>query len=403
MSITRRVSKDGKVSYRVKVHLGYEGENGKGRRTVTKTCATKKEALVVEAQLKTQVEQGTLTEPNRITVAHYLEEWLEKSVKVKLKRQTYELYRNIVRIYIVPTLGITQLAKLTPLAIEGLYIQLGQGEKARAPQTIKNVHTVIRGSLKQAVRWRYLAHSPALDVDSPRVDNDKKVRSFDPDQAQQFLRVAANDRWGLVLVFALITGARPGEYLALLWDDLNWKEGTVRIERTLVRPKGGGWFFDTPKTKKSYRTVLLTPELLELLRQHRARQREARRVLGDTWQAKEDFMFTNDSGGPIDEKHLHKRSFKSTLAKAGLPRDFRLYDLRHTCSTLLLLAGEPAKVVSERLGHASVTTTLDTYSHVLPHLQQRATEKLRFLLGPELGSNKDIEGPEGPSPNQNQR
>jgi integrase len=358
MSITKRVSKSGKVSYRVKVHQGYDDNKGGGRRTVTKTCATKKEALAVEAQIKTQVEQGTWTEPNKLTVAQFLEEWLEKSVKVKLKRQTWELYRNIVRIYIVPTLGATLLARLTPLALEGLYSQLAQGENARAPQTIKNVHTVIRGALKQAVRWRYLAHSPAVDVDSPRVDNDKKIRAMDPDQAQQFLRVAANDRWGIVLTFALISGARPGEYLALLWEDLNWKEGTVRIERTLVRPKGGGWIFDTPKTKKSFRTVHLTPELLELLRQHRVRQREARLVLGASWQAQENFIFTNDSGGPIDEKHLHKRSFRRILAQAGLPLDFRLYDLRHTCSTLLMLAGEQPKVVSERLGHYVASSLL---------------------------------------------
>jgi integrase len=124
---------------------------------------------------------------------------------------------------------------------------------------------------------------------------------------------------------------------------------------------------------------------MELLRQHKQRQGEARQVLGADWQTEINFIFTNDLGGPIDEKHLQKRSFKRVLKAAGLPSDFRVYDLRHTCATLLLLAEEPAKVVAERLGHASVTTTLDVYSHVLPHLQRRATDKLRFLLahGPD--------------------
>jgi len=375
VSITKRISKSGKVSYRVKVHQGYDGDK---RREITKTCATKKEALAEEAKIKTQLEQGSWVEPNRLTFGQYLEEWLEKSARVKLKRQTLELYRNIVRIYIVPTLGTTPLVRLTPLAIEGLYTHLTESD--RAAQTIKNVHTVIRGALKQAVRWRYLNHSPALDVDPPRVDNDKKIRSLDPDQAQALLQACTSDRWGLVLTFALISGARPGEYLALTWEDLNWKDGTVRIEKNLVRPKGGGWFLDTPKTKKSCRTVHLTPELLQLLRQHQADQQHARQVLGAQWKVQENFIFTNERGGPIDQKHLQKRSFRRVLAAAGLPLDFRVYDLRHTCATLLLLAGEPAKVVAERLGHASVTTTLDVYSHVLPHLQQRATEKLRFLL-----------------------
>lgn len=379
MAIFKRVSKTGEVSYRVKVHVGYE--DGK-RREVTKTCKTKKEALAEEARLKMQVEQGTVSEPHRLTFGQYLDEWLEKSAQAKLKRQTYELYRNIVRIYIKPTLGCVQLTRITPAALDGLYTLLAQGDKPKSPQTIKNVHTVIRGALKQAVRWRYLSHSPALDVDTPRVDNAKKIRAFDPDQALAFLKAAREDRWGIVLTFALISGARPGEYLALNWDNVNWKEGTVRIERNLVRPKGGGWILDTPKTKKSIRTVHLTPELMELLKLHQVDQARARMVLADKWQTEVDFVFTNQIGGPIDEKHLQKRSFRSTLARAGLPNHFRLYDLRHACASLLLLAGEPAKVVAERLGHASVTTTLDVYSHVLPHLQQRATARLRFLLGP---------------------
>ena len=382
MAISKRTSKSGKVTYRVKVHVGYDGTK---RREITKSCDTKKEALAEEARLKIQVEQGTWAEPNRLNFGQYLDEWLEKAAKVKLKRQTWELYSNIVRIYIKPTLGCIPLARITPINLEGLYAQLRQGDKPKSPQTIKNVHTVVRGALKQAVRWRYLSHSPAVDVDTPRVNNAKKIRSLDPDQALAFLEAARTDHWGLILTFALISGARPGEYLGLTWDDINWQEGTARIEKNLVRPQGGGWILDVPKTKKSIRTVHLTPELIDLLKIHHTHQSKARTVLADTWQTKEHFVFTNQFGGPLDEKKVQRRWFQKTLQKAKITGPFRLYDLRHTCATLLLLAGEPAKVVSERLGHASVTTTLDIYSHVLPHLQHRATERLRFLLTPNSG------------------
>lgn len=382
MAIQKRVSASGKVTYRVKVHVGYEGTK---RKEITKSFSTKKEALAEEARLKTQVEQGTWSEPKRLTVGEYLDQWLENSARQKLKRQTWELYCRVVNLYIRPTLGSLQLAKLTPIVIENLYSCLRQGPRPLAAQTIKNVHTVIRGSLKQAVRWRYLSVNPARDVDSPRVDCEKKVRALDQTQAQQFLRAARADRHGIVLAFALVSGARPGEYLGLTWDDVNWDDGTVRISRTLVRPQGGGWLLDTPKTKKSIRTVHLTPELLDWLRRHQVEQARARTVLADQWCTEVNFVFTNERGGPIQEKQLLRRSFRPTLARAGLSTEFRLYDLRHTCATLLLLAGEPAKVVAERLGHASVTTTLDVYSHVLPHMQQRSTEKLRFLLASAEG------------------
>ena len=247
MAIHKRVSKSGKVSYRVKVHQGYDGNK---RSEVTKTCATKKEALAEEARIKSQIDQGTFVEPNRLTVGQYLDEWLEKSAQVKLKRQTWQLYRNIVDIYIKPTLGKVLLTKLTPLTIEGLYAQLGQGPKAKAPQTIKNVHT---------------------------------------------------------------------EYLALHWNDLNWNGATARIERTLVRPKGGGYILDTPKTKKSCRTVHLTPELLVLLGEHKRKQDIAREVLADKWQGKEDFIGGVQGANPPDRFYFDKNSRRRSGGKLKRP------------------------------------------------------------------------------------
>ena len=195
-----------------------------------------------------------------------------------------------------------------------------------------------------------------------------------------FLNVCRKKRLGWALHFALASGARPGEYLALLWSDIDWEAGTVRIEKSIVWPKGGGWHFDSPKTRKSGRTISLPVEVLDELREHRIRQLEHKQFLGKDWKSEHDLVFTDTTGNAVYERHLTTRTFKVILKEAGLPSNFRLYDLRHTTATLLLIAGVPAKVVAERLGHASVTQTLDTYSHVLPALEYKATDELRNLL-----------------------
>ncbi|MCW5867464.1 MAG: site-specific integrase [Candidatus Eremiobacteraeota bacterium] len=376
----KRKSKDGTVSYLVRVFSGYDRETGK-RREVCETWPKKKDAEAREAELKKQLMLGTWQKPTKHSLAEFFAEWIEKSASARLKPQTVELYSTLFRIYVKPHIGDLQLLQVSPMALQGLYTKLGQGAKPLSPKTIKNVNTCLRSCLKQAVAWRYIPHNPCHDVDLPRrVGQPRRVRSFDPEQAQAFLHKAKADRWGACLATGLLTGARPAEYLALLWSDLNWKKGELRIERTIVWPKGGGWHFDAPKTDRSCRTITLMPELLEILREHRTRQLQERLLLGPKWESKEDFMFTNARGGPVYEKHLVTRSFKKVLKAAEIPKDFTLYELRHTCATLLLVIGVAAKVVADRLGHSSVSMTLDTYSHVLPAVEKKASDGLREVI-----------------------
>jgi integrase len=382
MSISKRVAPSGAVTWLARVFRERDPATGK-QKMVTQSFRTQKEAKAWKAAILKDLNQGTYQEPSKVTLSEFFTEWLNKSAKIRLKVQTVELYERSFRLYIEPHLGKMVLQSLTPLAIQGAYAKLIQGPKAVAPQTVKNAHTALRSCLKQAVRWRQIPFNPTVDVDLPkRLGEQAKIRSFTPDQALAFLHACRHRRLGLVLMFALASGARPGEYLALLWSDIDWAAGTVRIERTIVWPKGGGWHFDTPKTRKSGRTISIPAEVLEELREHRIRQSEHKRFLGKDWKSSHDLVFTDTKGNAVYERHLTTRIFKPVLKDAGLPVDFRLYDLRHSCATLLLVANVPAKVVAERLGHASVTQTLDTYSHVLPALEHKATDELRNLLFP---------------------
>jgi integrase len=205
-----------------------------------------------------------------------------------------------------------------------------------------------------------------------------EIQVLDPQQARDFLKEAAEDRYHVLFAVALTTGMRPSEYLALKWPDVNFSKGTVSVARTLEPIKGGGWRFADTKRARSRRLVKLQASVLKLLVNYRdAQVRERDPGNGDV--AAADLIFVNSSGNPLNERNLVQRNFQVILERAKLPR-IRLYDLRHTAATLALGAGVPAKVVSEQLVHASVAFTLDTYSHVLPHMQDAAAAQVEALL-----------------------
>jgi len=246
---------------------------------------------------------------------------------------------------------------------------------------VRHAHGVLRASLNQAVKWRLLVINPALAVELPRLRK-KEMKALSPEQATKFLEHAAADRLSALFALALTAGMRPGEYLGLQWSDIDLDKGIVVVRRTLVPKKDGGWEFAEPKTAQSARSIPLPKSVTRALVEHRKSQAEEKLKAGSQYE-NYDLVFTGPKGHAVQLRNLVNRHFKPILRAAGLPQTFRLYDLRHSCATLLLAQGEHPKVVSEWLGHASVTLTLDTYSHVLPTMQQQAAERLETaLFGP---------------------
>lgn len=213
-----------------------------------------------------------------------------------------------------------------------------------------------------------------------------RISFLDQTARQVVLSIAKDDKWYVIFSLAISTGMRPQEYLGLQWKDIDFASGAATVQRALVwKRKGGGWSLQEPKTTFSRRTIPLPVSILEELRSHRRKQLEERLRCGQAYQNK-DFVFATEIGTPILPGNLMRRHFKPLLRKAGLSEEIRLYDLRHTCATLLLSAGVNPKIVSERLGHASIVLTLDTYSHVLPSMQKGAADKLEQLLYQNVGT-----------------
>lgn len=366
----------GKTRFLLRIFLGRDAATGKRRyRNVSfqgnKTAAQKRlNSLLRDGDL------GLLVEPARTTVDEYLNHWLESAAKVRVRSRTLQGYEELLDRYIRPELGKQRLSKLTPLEIQRAYASL-LARKLSA-KTVRHAHGVLRAALNQAVKWRLLVVNPALAVELPKVAK-KEMKALSPEQAAKFLKHAAADPLGALFALALTTGMRPGEYLALQWKDVDVTKGVVVVCRTLVPNKDGGWDFAEPKTSQSGRSIPLPKTVTRALIEHRRSQAEQKLKAGAKYQD-HDLVFAGPKGHALQLRNLVNRHFKPILAAAKLRKEFRLYDLRHSCATLLLAQGEHPKVVSEKLGHASVTLALDTYSHVLPTMQQQAAERLETAL-----------------------
>ena len=173
-------------------------------------------------------------------------------------------------------------------------------------------------------------------------------------------------------------GSDPSEVLALKWEDVDLEYGVLRVRRTLTRVRGKVSLGE-PKTKKSRRSVNLTDAAVEALRSHLSRQLEEMEQMGSLYRPG-GLVFANESGGIINPSNLRNRSFARLLHRAGLPPTTRFHDLRHTCATLLLSRNVNPKIVTEMLGHSSISITLDIYSHVLPNMQESAVRALDDAL-----------------------
>jgi integrase len=360
----------------VRIFMGRDG-NGK-RQYLNKTIkGTKKDADTYLSTTVTAISTGTFVEPSTLTVNDYLSKWLQTAARPRVSERTFESYSELISRYAKEDLGNLKLSDLRPLHIQKLYA--GMQERGLSARTVRYLHAVLSSALKQAVRWGTLSRNPADVVNLPRQVR-KEMHALSPQEATEFLKAAAQDRWGVLFAFALATGMRPEEYLGLQWKDLDLDKGIVTVQRAVIwRATGGGWHFGEPKTARSRRSIPLPTSTLRSLKEHRRIQAEERLKAGADYQ-QHDLVFATSEGSPLMPRNLKRRHFRPILKTAKLPDDFRLYDLRHSCATLLLAAGENPKVVSERLGHASITLTLDVYSHVLPTMQQAAAERLEKIL-----------------------
>lgn len=382
-----------KGSWSIILDLGYQPDPkdpGKLRRkqkwvTFRGTKAKAEEKL---RELLGTVDKGQYVEPSKMTLGTWLADWVEVSVKLRVRASTYTRYKGIIDNDLAKAaIASIPLQKLQPAHLEAYYA----GSKVSA-STLTLHHAILHRALRKAAKDRLVALNVAIDLDGkPRRTSDRedaRQHAWTAEEARTFLATAkaAGAQPAAFYALALESGARKGELCGLRWTDLDLDAGKMRIVQQLLTP-GPKPTFGPTKTGKS-RTVSLAPAVVELLRAHKKHQAEVKManrtnylelglVFAKEWS---DIRGRHDClGQPLQANNLGQREY-ARLIKVAKVRPIKFHGLRHTCATLLLQAGQPVHVVSERLGHSKVSMTMEVYAHVLPDMQQDAAAKLGALL-----------------------
>ncbi|MBN1458225.1 MAG: site-specific integrase [Armatimonadetes bacterium] len=357
----------------------------------------KKDAQDALAKAVAAMADQRFVRPDRLTVAEYLTGTWLPAVKPTIAHTSYINYEGVVHNHIAVHIGDIPLQKLTPGHVKTMYAELSQSghhkstkkePKGLSPKSIRNVHTTLHRALNDAVEWGHVATNVATRVKPPKLNGEHHMTAWTVAQLQTFLARTGEDRLYPLWRLVAMTGVRRGEAMGLRWSDVDLENNRISIVQARSI-----WGTSSPKTPRSRRSLDLDPETAAVLRRWRRQQLEERLLWGEHW-TDTGLVFTREDGkgyhpdtitgdffrlqGEIN-RQLAEEAEKKGEKPVLLPR-VRLHDLRHTHATLLLATDVNPKVISERLGHASVAFTLSVYAHVLPGIQKEAISRLAAVI-----------------------
>lgn len=390
------IEKRGKNSYSIVVSMGKDPNTGKYRYQWVSVKGTKKDAEKRLSELLHQLDNGTFIKPGKTTIAEFLERWLLDYAWPNLAPRTAEGYQSIIRQHLIPAIGKLPLTQVKPEHLQQYYsekLASGRcdGKGALSPTTVSHHHTCLHRALEIALKWSLIVRNPADGVIPPRPQR-SEMRTMNEDEVHTFLEFAKTTPYYALFYLILYTGLRRSEILALRWCDIDLLMGEVSVTRSLHRLRDGSIVIRPTKTGRARRPVTLPPSASLVVRQHKEKRALECTMLGVSL-SDEDFAFSHVDGTPLLPDTV-SHAWTKTVKRAGL-KHFRLHDGRHTHASILLKQNVHPKVVQERLGHASISTTLDLYSHVVPGLQEAAARRFDEALSPEynkmVGKGEDVE------------
>jgi Site-specific recombinase XerC len=369
----------------------YQRSDGRwtGQMTVAIDPITKKQKRkTVYAKTKREVQEKLLIlqyqkhttgfiSTDKTTVGAWLDKWLEVYAKPHLRTKTWESYGWLIRVHLKPSIGEIVLSKLQTSDVQQMYnakLRTDEHEGVSA-RTIRYMHSILGAAIKQAVRENLVARN-VVAFAKPPSSQKAEMHLWNSDQVKIFLDKSTDNRFYPVFLLALGCGMRRGEIIGLQWQDVDLDNGIVHIQQSLVTTNSG-LKMESPKTPRSRRAIPLPEEVVKALKHLRLRQNEEKIRYRDIYQD-DGFVFTWEQGKVIDPNYI-THLFARLATEAGLPA-IRFHDLRHLHATNLLELGVNPKVVQERLGHSSITVTMDIYSHVSKGMQESASVLVNGLL-----------------------
>ena len=327
-----------------------------------------------------------------LSLGNWLDHWYQDYKKANLRPNTQMSYERRIYQHIIPALGGIQLDKLTAGDIQQFYTGLKQSGRllrrelygeGLSDQTVRGIHTTLHSALDKAVEEKLIFRNPADSCKLPPTKS-REMKVLAPDEIQRLLIQAREDGCYELLLLELSTGLRRGEILALQWDDLNLRTGTLRVERQVHRVRGE-LVVSPPKTKAGNRTVLLPAPVLKVLKAYQ-------KTVHSRWM----FPSPVKEDSPLDPAAVRKR-LQTVLERAECKR-LRFHDLRHTFATASLEHGMDIKTLSTIIGHVSSTTTLNTYTHVTDAMRQSAADKIDRGIGRAEPKPRREAAPQKPAP-----
>lgn len=366
-----------------------DAATGKRKRKWHSFAGTKRQAQIECARLISAMKGGTYLEPDKTTVAEFLDRWIDH-IKVHVSPRSHERYAFIARKNIVPLIGGIALNKLRPAQIAAAYATaLASGRRdgsgGLSARTVHHMHRVLKQALGQAVKWGILHRNPCDAVDPPKVER-VAMQTFDLAQTAELIDALRGTRMLAPTLLAVLCGLRRGELAALRWKNVDLVGGQIAVVES-AEETNAGVRYKEPKNGRA-RSVALSGIMLGELRAHRARQAQELLLLGVRLHG-ECFVVAQADAKPLKPTSI-THEWVRLLGKTSLPR-IRFHDLRHAHATHMLASGVHPKIASERLGHSKVGITLDLYSHVLPGMQADAVARVDEALQAAINKrSKDI-------------
>lgn len=363
---------------------------------------TQKEVRQKLAQAVAAVDNKSYREPCKMTLGEWLDIWVDTYLK-DVKPRTLKIYQDDIRLHIKPYLAAVKLNELDTHTVQRFFNTLlksgkrvpkrdkegkivkknGKAVYESAPlssKTVKNVHGVLHGALRQAVVNRYIPINPA-DGDFCKLPKIQKqeIKPLDEVQIADFLKAIHGDRFEELFLVTLFTGLRQGEILGLTWDCVDFDNGTLLVNKQMqLHQEQGIKAYQLVPTKNSKsRTITAAPSVMSLLRRRRAIQAQQHLEAGPLWKDS-DLVFTDELGRHLTKSSVY-RSFKKIVAAIGRP-DARFHDLRHSYAVAAIRSGDDIKTVQGNLGHATAAFTLDVYGHVTDQMKQASAARMEAFI-----------------------
>lgn len=359
------------------VDVGRDPLTGKRKRKSKSGFKTKGECRTAASLILAELEKGTYFEIIDITFEDYMKRYF-KSIEKQVKPKTYGLYEYINRVHLIPNFGKMKLSKIKPLHIQEFY---NKSLEKLSNITVRHFHNVLNMAFNQAIRWQIINFNPCNSVDRPKIKK-KQLNIWTTEQVQLCLNRIKQLSIYLPTLLAVSTGMREAEICGLTWNDIDMDNKIIYVKNQLQK-ENKKLVLTELKTYSSKRNISISDSIISILNSINDKQEENRTYFGDNYN-ENNYVVCKNNGDPYAPDYI-SRNFARTLRDYKIAEQLnipiiRFHDLRHTHATILLRLGTNPKIVAERLGHSTISMTLDTYSHVLPSLQKEAATKLNDIF-----------------------